>query len=316
MNSQDIINALNQMQIMMQRSFMNESQNMSLKFNELAHKLEQENQRLREEVVLLRNEINVLTSIVGNRSTSALSLPAINNTVPDAASNTASDAGNNGLFSGNLAPLRNVLKKDVAPTKNFCWDAYRKLAEKVLGRVLSEDEFKAYCKDNVNLGLLNPLMYSIKKKHNLFNSQVSYAKLPANIREEAELLLEEKAAPFLPLAACAGRWGAKLLLMKMWRRSSRQYAVEVDQGEEEEEEDEEEQEEEHDEGGEHNDVDHHETDVPSDLSPLALDSSTEQDHAEVDKSVDTPAQRKRGHPSTKAASEKSSAGKRTRTSRR
>lgn len=158
MNNQDIINALNQMQFTLQRTFMNECQIMTLKLDKLA----QENQNLREEVAFLRNEINALTSVVDNMSTSALSLPA--------ASNAAPDADNTGLFSGNLAPLRSVLKKDVASSRNFSWDTFHKLAEKVLGRVLSEDEFKAYCKDNVNIGVLNPLMISIKKKHGLLNN--------------------------------------------------------------------------------------------------------------------------------------------------
>ncbi|KAI8354546.1 hypothetical protein BD560DRAFT_476603 [Blakeslea trispora] len=311
MNNQDIINALNQMQFTLQRTFMNECQIMTLKLDKLA----QENQHLREEVTLLRNEINVLTSVAGNASTSAL------------------PATSNSLFLNNSSPLRDILKKEVTSTRNFGWDVYRKLAERVLGRVLSEDEFKAYCKDNVNVGLLNPLMYSIKKKHGLLNSKTSYAKLPSSIREEAGLLLEERAAPFLPLAACAGRWGAKMLLMRMWHRSSQDFLVELDQEEQEEEDQEEDQEEEQEEEKqeeeeheqeEHNDIDHYESDVSSDLSLLALDPSIEhpfveshmQYHAEVDKFVDTLVQRKRGRPSTKEASKKSSAGKRIRTFRR
>ncbi|KAI8366178.1 hypothetical protein BD560DRAFT_425103 [Blakeslea trispora] len=109
-----------------------------------------------------------------------------------------------------------------------------------------------------------------------------------------------------------------MLLMRIWHRSSQDFLVELDQEEQEEEDQEEEQkeEEEQEEEGEqeqeeHNEIDHHESDVSSDLSLLALDPSIEhpfveshmQYHAEVDKSVDTPVQRKRGCPSTKGHQE-------------
>ncbi|KAI9256785.1 hypothetical protein EDC94DRAFT_586666 [Helicostylum pulchrum] len=99
-------------------------------------------------------------------------------------------------------------------------ETYHKLAERFIGRTMTKEEFYGCCKDNVNIGVLNPVIYAIKKRYDLLKKPINFAKLPSDVREEAELLLEEKAAPFLPLAACTGRWGEKMLLMGMWHRAS------------------------------------------------------------------------------------------------
>ncbi|KAI9270000.1 hypothetical protein EDC94DRAFT_691156 [Helicostylum pulchrum] len=55
--------------------------------------------------------------------------------------------------------------------------------------------------------------------------------LPSDVQEKDELLLGKKAAPFLPLAAYTGRWGGKMLLMRIWHRTFQYY---IDEDEEEE----------------------------------------------------------------------------------
>ncbi|GAA5802108.1 hypothetical protein HPULCUR_007569 [Helicostylum pulchrum] len=101
----------------------------------------------------------------------------------------------------------------------------------VIGRSMTKEEFDGCCEDSVIIGVFNPVMYTIKKRHDLLKKPINFAKLPSDVREEAELLLEEKAAPFLPLAACTGRWGEKMLLMRMWRRTSQYYIDEDEEGE-------------------------------------------------------------------------------------
>ncbi|KAI9274146.1 hypothetical protein EDC94DRAFT_580098 [Helicostylum pulchrum] len=116
------------------------------------------------------------------------------------------------------------LKEELSSLKNkinmiYSSETYHKLAERVTGRPMTKEEFDSCCEDNVNIGVLNPVMYTIKKRYDLLKKPINFAKLPS----EAELLSEEKAAPFSPLAACAGRWGEKMLLMRMWHRTSQYY---------------------------------------------------------------------------------------------
>ncbi|GAA5796321.1 hypothetical protein HPULCUR_001691 [Helicostylum pulchrum] len=85
---------------------------------------------------------------------------------------------------------------------------------------MTKDEFDDCCEDNVNIGALNPVMYTTKKRYDLLKKSINFAKLPF----EAELLSEEKAAPFSPLTACAGCWGEKMLLIRICHRTS-QYCI-------------------------------------------------------------------------------------------
>lgn len=131
----------------------------------------------------------------------------------------------NGVFSDNISPLRSITKKTLNALSHFVWETFQALAELVKGREITKDEFDSCCKDTVNIGILNPIIYSIKKKYGLSKSKSNYAKLPSGIREEAGQLLEDKATPFLPLAACTGCWGAKTLSMRMWQRTTQYYLV-------------------------------------------------------------------------------------------
>ncbi|GAA5798032.1 hypothetical protein HPULCUR_003430 [Helicostylum pulchrum] len=70
-------------------------------------------------------------------------------------------------------------------------EAYYKLAERVIGRSMAKEEFDGCCEDNVNIGVLNPVMYTIKKR---------------------------------PL-------GRKMLLMRMWHRTFQYYIEEEEEGE-------------------------------------------------------------------------------------
>jgi len=59
--------------------------------------------------------------------------------------------------------LRCITKKASVVPNHLTARAYNKLAERVLGRPLTPEELKAHCKDNVNIGVLNTIMFDIKK---------------------------------------------------------------------------------------------------------------------------------------------------------
>ncbi|KAI8378297.1 hypothetical protein EDC96DRAFT_540632 [Choanephora cucurbitarum] len=126
-----------------------------------------------------------------------------------------------------------VLKDEVLTV--FVWDNYRKLATKVLGREISEQEFRSSCRDNVSINVLNSVMYAIKRKHGLIKASTNFAQLPLHIQSDAQAMLEAKAAPFLPLAACTKSWGGRKPLIRYWRRRSQQYMIkeESENGDEE-----------------------------------------------------------------------------------
>ncbi|GAA5805163.1 hypothetical protein HPULCUR_010676 [Helicostylum pulchrum] len=162
--------ALPEVQMLLQRTIMNESpsilgklDNLGATINDLkedAIAAKEENMSLKEELSSLKNKINMIYSSVGNY----LSVPS-----PRFAGEATGSVEKNGLFSDNL----------------------------VTGRPMTKEEFDGCCEDNVNIGVLNPVMYTIKKRYDLLKKPINFAKLPS----EAELLSEEKAAPFSPLAA-------------------------------------------------------------------------------------------------------------------
>ncbi|KAI9261268.1 hypothetical protein EDC94DRAFT_648682 [Helicostylum pulchrum] len=190
-----------EVQMLLQRTIMNESQsilgkldNLGATINDLREEAiaaKEENMSLKEELSL-KNKINMIYSSVGNNL--SVSSPR---------------------FAGEATGS----------------ETYHKLTESVIGRSMTKEEFDGCCEDSVIIGVLNPVMYTIKKRHDLLKKPINFAKLPSDVREEAELLLEEKAAPFLPLAACTGRWGEKMLLMRMWHRTSQYYIDEDEEGE-------------------------------------------------------------------------------------
>ncbi|GAA5805836.1 hypothetical protein HPULCUR_011362 [Helicostylum pulchrum] len=214
---------LPEVQMLLQRTIMNESQsilgkldNLGATINDLkedARAAKEENMSLKEELSSLKNKINMIYPFVGND----LSVSS-----PPFAGEATGSVEKNGLFSDNLYPLRSITKETLKAPTHFVWETYHKLAERVIGRSMTKEEFDGCCKDNVNIGVLNPVMYIIKKRYDLLKKPTNFAKLPSDVREEAELLLEEKAAPFLPLAA-------------MWHRTS-QYYIDEDEDEDEDEE--------------------------------------------------------------------------------
>ncbi|GAA5805735.1 hypothetical protein HPULCUR_011260 [Helicostylum pulchrum] len=310
---------LPEVQMLLQRTIMNGSQsilgkldNLGATINDLkedARAAKEENMSLKEELSSLKNKINMIYPFVGND----LSVSS-----PPFAGEATGSVEKNGLFSDNLYPLRSITKETLKAPTHFVWETYHKLAERVIGRSMTKEEFDGCCKDNVNIGVLNPVMYTIKKRYDLLKKPINFAKLPSDVREEAELLLEEKAAPFLPLAACTGRWGAKMLLMRMWHRTS-QYYIDEDEDEDEEgenraaaqtilrqEEQEEQEQEQEEDVHKEEDTDPFEEDFYQTSLPLVLDPSLENPIVEgplleraEDEAATKAIQRKRGRPSTK-----------------
>ncbi|KAI8385819.1 hypothetical protein BD560DRAFT_384466 [Blakeslea trispora] len=224
MSNQSNSITLSDVQFMVQRQIMNESLNILEKLGKIADTVDslkegissirEENKLLKEEILLLKDGIHALQSSSGN----VRSAPAL---TPE--NQAILNIQNNGLFRDHLYPIRNVTKKMVMASHHFSWDSYHKLAEIVLGKTIPRDEFEASCKESVNKCVVNTVMYTIKKKYGLLKTNRNFAKLPSDICAEAEILLERKAAPFMPLAACTGRWGARMILMRMWHRASQHY---------------------------------------------------------------------------------------------
>ncbi|KAI9267538.1 hypothetical protein EDC94DRAFT_582256 [Helicostylum pulchrum] len=151
-----------EVQMLLQRTIMNESQsilgkldNLGATINDLREEaiaVKEENMSLKEELSSLKNKINMIYSSVGNDL--SVSSPR---------------------FTGEATGS----------------EAYYKLAERVIGRSMTKEEFDGCCEDNVNIGVLNPVMYTIKKR---------------------------------PL-------GRKMLLMRMWHRTFQYYIEEEEEGE-------------------------------------------------------------------------------------
>ncbi|KAI9269648.1 hypothetical protein EDC94DRAFT_581776 [Helicostylum pulchrum] len=188
-----------EVQMLLQRTIMNESQsilgkldNLGATINDLREEAiaaKEENMSLKEELSSLKNKINMVYSSVGND----LSVSS-----PRFAGEAIVSAEQNGLFSDNLYPLRSITKETLKAPTHFVWKTYHKLAERVIGRSMTKEEFGGCCKDNVNIGVLNPVMYTIKKSyHPMYERKPSFC-----------------------------HWGEKMLLMRMWHRTSQYYTDE------------------------------------------------------------------------------------------
>ncbi|GAA5797392.1 hypothetical protein HPULCUR_002776 [Helicostylum pulchrum] len=170
-----------EVQMLLQRTIMNESQSILGKLDNLGATInalreeaiaaKEENMSLKEELSSLKNKINMVYSSVGND----LSVSS-----PRFAGEAIVSVEQNGLFSDNLYPLRSITKETLKAPTHFVWETYHKFAERVIGRSVTKEEFDGCCKDNVNIGVLNPVM---------------------------------------PL-------GRKMLLMRMWHRTSQYYTDE------------------------------------------------------------------------------------------
>ncbi|ORY97167.1 hypothetical protein BCR43DRAFT_504145 [Syncephalastrum racemosum] len=136
-----------------------------------------------------------------------------------------------GMFANNLNPPRDfpVPKAEHTSrpgTRNaqFSWKNIRKLVDHVLGEVaaatLTQEQFDATC-DNVKMGMIAAVRSEICHKNNI-SALTRWGNLPAHMKEQAAADLEAREAPFLPLRACIGRWGAKSMLAKHWKNVARQ----------------------------------------------------------------------------------------------
>ncbi|GAA5804822.1 hypothetical protein HPULCUR_010330 [Helicostylum pulchrum] len=210
-------------QMLLQRTIMNESQsilgkldNLGATINDLkedARAAKEENMSLKEELSSLKNKINMIYPFVGND----LSVSS-----PPFAGEATGSVEKNGLFSDNLYPLRSITKETLKAPTHFVWETYHKLAERVIGRSMTR---------------------------------------------------------------C--RWGAKMLLMRMWHRTS-QYYIDEDEDEDEEgenraaaqtilrqEEQEEQEQEQEEDVHKEEDTDPFEEDFYQTSLPLVLDPSLE-----------------------------------------
>ncbi|GAA5804239.1 hypothetical protein HPULCUR_009726 [Helicostylum pulchrum] len=126
---------LPEVQMLLQRTIMNESQsilgkldNLGATINDLkedARAAKEENMSLKEELSSLKNKINMIYPFVGND----LSVSS-----PPFAGEATGSVEKNGLFSDNLYPLRSITKETLKAPTHFVWETYHKLAERVIGR--------------------------------------------------------------------------------------------------------------------------------------------------------------------------------------
>lgn len=101
--------------------------------------------------------------------------------------------------------------------KQFSWELMKDLARQVLGdraQQVTEGELQ-YCCDNVKAHMFAAVKAEITSEFSLAPTQ-AWGKVPADAKYKALLRMEALAAPFLPLRACVGNWGAYLILAKFW----------------------------------------------------------------------------------------------------
>ncbi|KAL0084749.1 hypothetical protein F4703DRAFT_1855771 [Phycomyces blakesleeanus] len=125
-----------------------------------------------------------------------------------------------GVFSDMLYPQRchSDPRDEDGQRRQFGWGLYKQLAWDVLGpsakRLSIED--LGICIDNVRRShMINSVIDRVNKEHDI-DENTTWGSLSLRAQNSAALYLEELAAPHLPLRACVGNWGAKMMLRKFW----------------------------------------------------------------------------------------------------
>lgn len=190
---------------------------------------------LTQENAALKAELTELRKVIGITSTTT---SAIQNTATTATTTTTKT----GLFADNLFPERNIPIPKVSDTRSdrkersiqFNWKHYRWLINQVRGPDVEEIDDRTFevCRMNVSSKIVKAAVDSTKRAFNL-DDDLSWGSIPGDAQISAIEKLEDMAAPFIPLRACAGYWGANILLSYYWttkRRTEKKKATVSNQG--------------------------------------------------------------------------------------
>ncbi|ORE03752.1 hypothetical protein BCV72DRAFT_337767 [Rhizopus microsporus var. microsporus] len=124
-----------------------------------------------------------------------------------------------GLFANNLSPksiIEHPLNEDSNRKHQFSWDIYRKPMENVHGSPIGDMTFNAFC-DHLKRFRLPAIIRQVKDEFKIEAGKPFKAANPRGKLRAVELL-EQTAAPFVPLRARVGSWGARLMLRYYWIR--------------------------------------------------------------------------------------------------
>ncbi|CAO3665429.1 unnamed protein product [Rhizopus microsporus] len=127
-----------------------------------------------------------------------------------------------GLFADNLSPkpiIDHPCNKDSSRRHQFSWDLFRKLMEDVYGSSIDDKTFNT-ARDHLKRFRLPAIIRQDKDEFNI-EAGKPFKAADARGKLRAVELLEQIAAPFVPLRACVGSWGAVLLLRYYWLRNEK-----------------------------------------------------------------------------------------------
>ncbi|CEG82144.1 hypothetical protein RMATCC62417_16261 [Rhizopus microsporus] len=127
-----------------------------------------------------------------------------------------------GLFADNLSPkpiIEHPFNEDSSRKRQFSWDIYRKLMEDVYGSPIDDKTFNTAC-DHLKRFRLLAIIRQVKDEFKIEAGKPFKAADPRGKLRAVELL-EQTAAPFVPLRACVGSWGARLMLRYYWLRGEK-----------------------------------------------------------------------------------------------
>lgn len=117
------------------------------------------------------------------------------------------------LFTGNLFPepfIEHPLDENSKRKRQFSWDLYKKIMEDVHGSPVNKKTFNA-ARDHLMLFKLPALIRQIKDEYK-FEAGKPFNTVDPRGKLRTVELLEEMAAPYIPLRACSGSWGANVLI--------------------------------------------------------------------------------------------------------
>ncbi|CEG74742.1 hypothetical protein RMATCC62417_09903 [Rhizopus microsporus] len=127
-----------------------------------------------------------------------------------------------GLFADNLSPkpiIDHPCNEDSSRKRQFSWDLYRKLMEDIYGSSIDDKTFNT-AREHLKRFRLPAIIRQVKDEFKIEAGKPFKAADPRGKLRAIELL-EQTAAPFVPLRACVGSWGAILLLRYYWLRNEK-----------------------------------------------------------------------------------------------
>ncbi|CAO3685668.1 unnamed protein product [Rhizopus microsporus] len=173
---------------------------------------------LTQENAALKAELTELRKVIGTTSTIT---PAVQNTATTTDTTTTIATTKTGLFADNLFPERNIPIPKVSDTRSDRKELRGPDVEEI------DDRTFEVCRMNVSSKIVKAAVDSTKRTFNL-GDDLSWGSIPGDAQIAAIEKLEDMAAPFIPLRACAGYWGANILLSYYWttrRRTEKKKAT-------------------------------------------------------------------------------------------